>query len=88
MTLQKPDGTIEFGYSACCCPPGPRRPGQHTNCTTTWFRTNGGEWRRLVRQTHVNTLARAAETVAEFEAALIEKPEPEAGNVTDYLHNP
>ena len=69
MTYAKPDGVIEIDGSACCCPPGQRRPGQHTNCTTNWYRA-GGEWKPLRRMQHTRELAEAAETCAEFLEAM------------------
>jgi hypothetical protein len=66
MTIQKPDGWIELGISGCCCPPGKARPGMHTNCATSWWRRDGGEWVSYTRQSHVRTLAAAAESVEEF----------------------
>lgn len=72
---EKPDGRIEFGLSGCCCPPGERHSGQHTNCATEWVRVNGGTWQRSVRNHH-RILAGAAETCAEFEEALKKQPDP------------
>lgn len=74
MKFTKPDGVIEFGFSGCCCPPGQRRPGQHTNATTRWWRVNEGAWQPVRRQSHTRTLAEAAETCAEFQQALEETP--------------
>lgn len=42
MKCEKPDGVIELGFSACCCHPGERGEGQHTNGCTKWYRIH---WR-------------------------------------------
>jgi hypothetical protein len=67
MIFTKPDGTIELGTSGCCCSPGFKRKGMHTNSTTSWWRVNDGCWKRMVKGSHhYQTLAEAAETVSEF----------------------
>jgi hypothetical protein len=79
---KKPDGVIEFGLSGCCCPPGQRRPGQHTNSCTRWFRVNPpeeseepkGQWKRYQRAVHTMELAQAAETCDEFLDAITKDP--------------
>lgn len=38
MRCEKPDGVIELAISTCCCPPGKRHKGQHTNAGTSWWR--------------------------------------------------
>lgn len=48
MKFPKPDGVIEIQSSGCCCPPGPKRKGQHTNSGTSWWRIDSGEW-NLIR---------------------------------------
>jgi hypothetical protein len=70
----KPDGEIELGSSGCCCPPGERRAGQHTNACTSWWRVNGGIWQRDHRISNTRILAAAANTVTEFIDAMIEQP--------------
>jgi hypothetical protein len=77
--IPKPDGTIEFGMSGCCCPPGEGdRPGWHTNACTDWVRVNSGKWIRLDgfdrthRRQDIYALAEAADTVSEFVLALPE----------------
>ena len=70
MIVEKPDGVIELGESACCCLPGARRKGMHTNCSTSWWRTNGGDWVRDERSRSTRILAGAANTVEEFIAAM------------------
>ena len=67
MIYPKPDGSIETGGSGCCCPPGARKPGQHTNSGTQWFRVNGGKWvPDYHRHAETRVYAAAANTVAEF----------------------
>lgn len=75
MKYEKPDGIIEFGCSGCCCPPGIRRSGQHTNSGTSWWRINYGvrngmefvgNWHRVDSQSRLMSLAAAAETAEAF----------------------
>jgi hypothetical protein len=71
----KPDGDIEFGFSSCCCPPGQRRPGQHTNSSTFWFRIIRPSqppqpWRRARTFSGSNVLADAARSCDEFLEAM------------------
>lgn len=67
MSYEKPDGTIHYGLSGCCCPPGDkRRHGLHTNSSTSWFRINNGAWHRIPDMNEFRLIAGAAETCAEF----------------------
>jgi len=70
MKYEKPDGTIEIESSGCCCPPGKRRDGMHTNSFTHWWRVNQGEWQRYDSLNSTRLLAGAAETCTEFEEAM------------------
>jgi len=81
MKIEKPDGTIEIGGSGCCCPPGQRGPGIHTNACTAWWRVNDGTWNRLRSQKEAWILAEAANTVAEFVEAMM----VEDGVIRDYM---
>lgn len=65
MTFQKPDGDIEIESSGCCCSPGERHRGQHTNSCTNWIRFRKGKWTRLHSLSTAMTFAGAAETVEE-----------------------
>lgn len=66
MTYLKPDGIIETRISGCCCPPGERRKGQHTNAGTSWFRINKDPWIR--DDCHdARRLAPSALTVRDFQ---------------------
>jgi hypothetical protein len=72
MTFNKPDGVIEIGHSGCCCPPGERRDGMHTNCATSWWRVGASAWHRFdMGSHHVRILAEAAESAREFEAEML-----------------
>ena len=62
---QYPDGVIEVGFSVCCCPPGQRHKGMHTNAFTTWYRLNDGEWRRLEYSSYNREVLAIAETAQE-----------------------
>lgn len=70
MKFAKPDGEIEIVSSGCCCPPGERGRGMHTNAITHWCRTNSGQWRKLRGTSGALLLADAANTCAEFEEAI------------------
>jgi hypothetical protein len=69
MIFQKPDGAIELGFSGCCCPPGERRKGMHTNACTSWFRVKDGKWPRDLNPTNTRILAEAALSTADFLSA-------------------
>lgn len=67
----KVGGEIEYGISGCCCPPDERRPGQHTNATTRWWRANGGPWRPLlISSTKFLHAIKHTASVDEFEAKM------------------
>lgn len=71
MKIEYPDGSsVEFGSSGCCCPPGERKGGQHTNCGTNWYRVNGGEWVIHSRISHHRILAQCALNAEDFLEAL------------------
>jgi len=70
MNYQKPDGSIKIQSSGCCCPPGERRKGQHTNSCTTWWKAGDGPWQPVYQLSHTMVLAGAAETCAEFMEAI------------------
>lgn len=65
-TYEKPDGTIEIGFSGCCCPPGQRRAGQHTNSATVWWRLSSGEWKIARTQSLIRRAAAEADTCDAF----------------------
>jgi hypothetical protein len=65
MKYEKPDGVIETGFSGCCCPPGGRRRGQHTNCGTSWVRVDDEEW-QACRSSVASRIALSSNTVKEF----------------------
>jgi hypothetical protein len=70
MTYEKPDGVIEYGCSGCCCPPGERRAGLHTNSGTSWYRVKAGPWKGITHLGDFRTFAAASETCAEFSLAM------------------
>lgn len=72
MKYEKPDGVIEPTFSACCCPPGEKRKGMHTNSCTFWWRVNNGAWVQHRGDSGTRILAGAANTCAEFEQAMKE----------------
>jgi hypothetical protein len=65
MKYVKPDGVIETGFSGCCCPPGLRHGGMHTNGITTWWKVDGGEWKPS-RPAIIRRIALSSNTVKEF----------------------
>lgn len=70
-TFDWPDGRMELGCSGCCCPPGAKRSGQHTNSSTDWYRIDGGEWVQVTRpSSRFRNVARSAKTLAGFWEAL------------------
>ena len=71
MKFQKPDGVIEYGASGCCCPPGERGFGMHTNCGTMWWRVDNGTWHKIRSQHEFMVYAQAAETCQEFIGAML-----------------
>lgn len=66
ITFLKDDGQIEVGFSGCCCPPGQRREGMHTNSSTSWWRINSEPWVNTIHPTGVRILAEAAESCEDF----------------------
>lgn len=66
MKYEKPDGVIETGFSGCCCPPGVKRGGQHTNSGTSWWKTDDGEWQACHRSSKISRAAIESKTVEEF----------------------
>lgn len=66
MIISKPDGTIQIESSGCCCPPGMRRKGQHTNSTTCWVRIDLGEWKIVHSISRAVNEARKCGSVEEF----------------------
>ena len=72
MTFSKPDGVIVISGSGCCCPPGGRHRGMHTNSGTNWWRVDRGDggkarWHNVSHSiTHALTVAAAAMTCDEF----------------------
>ena len=66
MIYTKPDGTIELSGSGCCCPPGERGPGMHTNSTTNWWRVGDGAWMPVRYLNLMRVYAACADTVEEF----------------------
>lgn len=74
MKIKYPDGsTVEIGCSSCCCPPGERKGGQHTNSGTDWYRVNGGEWVQYTRTNHTRILAHCALNAEDFLEAMKER---------------
>ena len=65
MKYEKPDGVISVQMSGCCCPPGLRHGGMHTNGITTWWRIDDGEW-KTSRPATIKRAALSSETVKEF----------------------
>jgi hypothetical protein len=85
-SFPKSDGVIYIATNSCCCPPGPRRAGQHTNATTHWYQIipSGGitaPWKRIRKSLgEAMTFAECAITCAEFEEAMGNKmPGPVSG---------
>lgn len=70
MKWTKPDGEIEIAGSGCCCPPGMRHDGQHTNSGTSWARTSNRPWVRIRSTSTPMIYAECALTCREFEEAL------------------
>ena len=71
MKYEKTDGIIEIEGIGCCCPPGAKRPGMHTNSCTNWWRVNGGEWHKLRATTIAMSVAnRAGSNCADFVDAM------------------
>jgi hypothetical protein len=75
MIFDKPDGRIELANSSCCCPPGPKHAGMHTNAGTTWWRVVSEEWRDAWHplrggMSNALVLARAANSCDEFVDAM------------------
>lgn len=78
MIYEKPDGAIEVAISGCCCPPGERRGGQHTNSSTEWIRVIRGvfpsEWENVrdlpVSRSSLRTYIMAARSVSELTDAM------------------
>lgn len=68
----KPDGVVELGQSACCCPPGQRHNGQHTNACTSWWRVTGKPWVKARSVSSLLVPAEAAESCADFEQYMID----------------
>jgi hypothetical protein len=69
--ITKPDGQIEVGVSACCCPPGQRHDGQHTNAITSWYRVNNEPWSKCRSTSSVIVLAEAADSCEDFKEGVI-----------------
>lgn len=77
-TFEKPDGTIEFATSSCCCPPGAQRPAGtiHTRGFTFWYRVTvtgaerSSEWISCDLGTPL--VIGASESCADFVTAMIE----------------
>lgn len=74
MIYEKPDGKIEIQGSGCCCPPGQRHRGMHTNACTNWWRTvrdgQASPWHNLRQHGAALELAQAATTCDEFVEAM------------------
>lgn len=70
MKWEKTDGTIEIESSGCCCPPGAKRPGMHTNSCTNWWRVNGSEWHKLSATAIALSVANRAGKTSEFVDAM------------------
>lgn len=70
--FQKPDGVIELGISSCCCPPSEKRPGQHTNAITSWYRCNDNPWSRCRSVASLLIPAEAAESCDDFERYIVD----------------
>lgn len=76
VTFPKPDGIIEFGSSGCCCAPGIRRAGQHTNNVTSWWKIVWLEsqermkWQKCVSLSRAMRQASEAETCRAFAEAM------------------
>ena len=89
MKWEKPDGTVEYGMSGCCCTPGPRRGGQHTNCGTEWWRVNTGYWfqpSQRFSQRDLRILAECAKTCVEFLDAVMELGPTEYRRLSEFYH--
>lgn len=72
MKYEKPDGVIETGISGCCCPPGVKRGGQHTNSGTSWWRIDDSEWKHC-RSSVAMRAALSSETVKEFKERMVKE---------------
>ena len=75
MRYEHEDGAIELQFSGCCCPPGERREGQHTNATTDWWRIHWKDgtttdWERYHWGTRTRLFAQAANNCQDFVEAM------------------
>ncbi len=60
------DGMVEIESSGCCCAPGQKHKGQHTNSCTTWYRINGTKWERADSVSRLLKAARESKTLSDF----------------------